>query len=195
MFNIQGLILAGGQSSRMGEDKALLSRDHRDMFAYIDDQLLPLKLRAINISRNTHQVPRLSPYKVIPDEATNIGPLGGIHAAVHNCNADGLLILPIDMPFITTSDLQALLNMGRLQHKPVYYQDCYLPLFLPVNETVKTYLHNVAQGKIKQRSVKAMCKALGAITLQAQFSSHLMNTNTPEQWSMAKQQLEQSLRA
>ena len=195
MINLQGLILAGGQSSRMGEDKALLSRDHRDMFAYIDDQLTPLKLDKINISRNASQIPRLSSYQVIADQVIGQGPLGGIHAAAHSIKADGLLIVPIDMPFITTRDLQMLINMGRLQCKPVYFNDCYLPLFLPLNDDVRHYLNDVVSGKIQRRSVKAMCQHFGAIALQPTHNDHLVNTNTPQQWHQAKQYLAQLERA
>jgi len=195
MLNIEGLILAGGMSSRMGQDKALMCRDHRDMFAYIDDQLSALKLNNINISRNASQIPRLSPYKVIADQVIGQGPLGGIHAAAQCIHADGLLIVPIDMPFITSSDLKMLITVGRMQRKPVYFDDCYLPLFLPLNDEVRHYLNDVLSGKIKQRSVKAMCRYFDAIPLQPKHHDHLVNTNTPQQWHQAKEYLAQLERA
>ncbi len=192
MPNIKGVILAGGQSSRMGQDKANLNRDHRDMFRYTLDQLENMKLNGIVVSRNDTQVLPLNSLPLITDLYPQAGPLGGIHAISQKVNADGVLIVPIDMPMLVTEDLQRLVNVGSQLNKPAYFKDTFLPLYLPLNPCVRDYLEKVVLGKINNRSVRALCDYFGGIPLQAQSTERLLNTNTPQQWQEAKDRLAES---
>ncbi len=189
MLNIKGAILAGGQSSRMGQDKALLSRDHRDMFTYTLEQLENMHLNGIVLSRNASQVTRLSSLPLIQDQHPELGPLGGIHAIASQVKADAVLIVPIDMPLLTTDDLEKLVSVGTMFHKPVYFSDNYLPLFLPLNGQVRTYLEQVVSGNIGNRSVRGLCNRFGGIPLQPLNTGRLQNTNTPQQWQAVQEKL------
>lgn len=189
MQTIKGVILAGGQSSRMGQDKALLSRDHRDMFSYTLEQLENLNLNGIVLSRNAQQTERLNSMPLIVDTHSELGPLGGIHAIVQQVKADAVLIVPVDMPLLTTSDLERLISAGRTFHLPVYFEQNYLPLFLPITTEVRTYLEEVVDGKNGDRSVRGLCNHFSGIPLAPLNKEHLVNTNTPQQWQLVKQQL------
>ena len=186
MLNIKGVVLAGGESNRMGTDKALLKRDHRDMVNYTVEQLENMALNGIVLSRNTPQEPtqvvRLSPLPVIKDLYPKLGPLGGIHAVVKSIKADAILIVPIDMPLLRTDDLNQLVSTGCQFHKPVYFDEYYLPLYLPLNDQIRTYLDEVVSGKIKNRSVRGLCNHFGGIPVQPLNCNSLHNTNTPKQW-------------
>lgn len=186
MLPVTGLLLAGGQSSRMGHDKALLHRDHRDMFFYCQDLLESLPLKNIVISRRPAQISYLTAHPVALDCVDSIGPLGGIYSASLATKQPFMMILPIDMPLIQSSDLMRLLTTGMQSHKPVYFAEHFLPLFLPLTPSVRHYLSEVVSGRIARKSIKAMCAHFNGIGLAPLNQSRLLNTNTPQQWQQAK---------
>jgi len=181
-----GIILTGGQSSRMGQDKGLLKRDHRNMFFYILDVLEPLPLSTIYVSRNPWQVPYLTRYPMVKDIKPNNGPLSGIHAVCEKSTLDGFLIVPVDLPLIETYDLEKLLSIGNEHYCPVHFQDHYLPLYLPNSIAIRQYLNDVLNSDDQSRSIKQLCKHFNAISIQPNDEIRLSNTNTPDQWREAE---------
>jgi molybdenum cofactor guanylyltransferase len=110
MDELSAFVLAGGQSSRMGTDKALIEIDGR-----------PLLTRALALAKTVARDARVLGSKekfanygeVVEDEFPNKGPLGGIHAALRASAADLNLILAVDMPFVEARFLQYLVNAAR----------------------------------------------------------------------------------
>src|SRR5579859_2029055 len=99
-------VLAGGQSSRMGSDKALLNLEG-----------VPLILRATSAAATVCNSVSLvgDPAKysnlgfpVVADEFEGCGPLAGIEAALRATSADWNLILACDMPRLETDILESL---------------------------------------------------------------------------------------
>ena len=97
MDGLNGFVLAGGQSSRMGADKAMLELWGRTL----------LKQALETVSKVASQVWILGSREkfgkfghVIEDEFPAHGPLGGIHAALRASERDLNLILAVDMPFV-----------------------------------------------------------------------------------------------
>ena len=186
MQMIDGILLAGGRSSRMGQDKALLRRDHRDMFFYTLETMEPLPLSDIYISRNRDQIRYLTRYRVVNDIHKELGPIGGIYSVMHKSHSDGFLIVPIDLPLIETPDLNRIFKIGCEHNKPVYFENHYLPLFLPNTRAIRQYLENVITGKTKSKSIKRLCEAFDAIVLEPNDEIRLSNANTPDQWREAE---------
>lgn len=98
-------ILAGGRSTRMGRDKALL--------LYEGKTLLERALQtAAFVSRNVFIVGEAKKYShqgaVVEDVYRDCGPLGAIHAALQSSAADHNLMLAVDMPFVSSTMLQFL---------------------------------------------------------------------------------------
>ena len=186
MHMIDGILLAGGRSSRMGQDKALLRRDHRDMFFYILDTMEPLPLDTIYISRNRDQIRYLTRHPMICDLHEKLGPLGGIYSVMLKSQCDGFLIVPVDLPLIETPDLSRLFKKGCEENKPVHFEHHFLPLYLPNTHTIRQYISQVISGEIQNRSIKSLCRQFDAITLQPNDVTRLSNTNTPDQWREAE---------
>jgi len=94
---VNAFILAGGQSTRIGRDKALLEFRGRPLIEHALD-----KLRALDFSpRIAGNRPDLAPYApVVPDHYPGSGPLAGIEAALSASDADLNLFLPIDLPLL-----------------------------------------------------------------------------------------------
>jgi molybdopterin-guanine dinucleotide biosynthesis protein A len=95
---ITGFILAGGQSRRMGEDKALLRLGSE----YLIDR--PIRaLQAVTSDVRIIGLPeRYSQFglPVIPDCVESRGPLSGIYTALKTCPTPHALLLACDMPLI-----------------------------------------------------------------------------------------------
>lgn len=113
-------ILAGGKSSRMGKDKGLLNFNNQPLIQTIVEQLQPAVNKIIIVSNNTDY--EKFGLDVIPDVIKNIGPAGGIHAALSNAQSEQIFIVSCDMPFITP---QAAAYM--MQHKA--HSQIVLPLY------------------------------------------------------------------
>jgi molybdenum cofactor guanylyltransferase len=100
---IGGYVLAGGRSTRMGRDKALLDLAGKPLV-----QHAVLKLRRltddVSILSGRPELAAFAP--LVPDLRENRGPLGGIEAALAHTRHDWIFVLPVDMPFLPTFVLE-----------------------------------------------------------------------------------------
>jgi molybdenum cofactor guanylyltransferase len=103
-------VLAGGKSSRMGQDKAFLRLGESTLLA-----------RALELARAIDGNPSIvgSAMKfagfgmLVEDVYPGSGPLAGIHAALSSTSTDLNLMLAVDLPFIEPSFLDYLVCQGR----------------------------------------------------------------------------------
>lgn len=163
------LILAGGQSSRMGQDKALLQLNGQSLLAHMQQVALDSGAVEVLVSRN---LPGF-----IADNTPQQGPLAGILAALQHCSSSQLLVLPIDTPLLTVTSVQRLAQHAN--GAACYFSDNPLPCVLPVSPALSAMIS--AQLQSGQRSVKALLGRLNAAALPAP-TSELLNTNTPADW-------------
>jgi molybdopterin-guanine dinucleotide biosynthesis protein A len=95
----EGFVLAGGRSTRMGQDKALLQLAGRSLLELALDKLRTLPLAAaprIAAARSD-----LSSYAgVIADLHPGCGPLSGIEAAMVESTRPLNVFLPVDIPLL-----------------------------------------------------------------------------------------------
>jgi molybdopterin-guanine dinucleotide biosynthesis protein A len=92
----------------MGRDKLLLPLGEGTMLETVFGALLPLVERLRLIGRES--VPGLPLEAVQPDIHPGLGPLSGIHAALATANADRVLVVACDLPFVTTVFLRGLVE-------------------------------------------------------------------------------------
>lgn len=97
-----GAVLAGGQSSRMGRDKATLPHLGRPMWLRQAEVLLAAGADAIAVVRAPGQAPLGLPENIAlwHDLVPGAGPLAGLHAALSRCRTHLLAVLAVDMPRI-----------------------------------------------------------------------------------------------
>ena len=105
---IAAYILAGGQSSRMGRDKAMLAPGGIPLLMRTAGLVAPLAGPPIIVGPPTRYA--ALGYNVIPDDAPGLGPLGGIATALRHSNQPWNLILGCDLPFITPDWLDYLIG-------------------------------------------------------------------------------------
>ncbi|WP_297190386.1 molybdenum cofactor guanylyltransferase [uncultured Porticoccus sp.] len=181
MHTCSGLILAGGLSTRMGSDKASLQRNHQTMKDFNQALLSELGLDVVVAGGSSG----------IPDLIPRAGPLAAIYSVLQTIQPSELLVLPVDMPLLTTTVLGVLLEEGEKAGVPVCYEDCYLPLYLPVTQALRDYLDKVfTEGCDQPRSLKRMLTALHGRQLPIVDANALLNANTPEEWQRVVKMLD-----
>ncbi len=108
--DIEGFVLAGGKSSRMGQDKALIQFAGQPLIFSSLKQLKTVA-KTVRIAGNRDDLERFAP--TIPDRWRDSGPLAGIHAALSASASDWNIFLPVDMPLLPTPFLQWMQNRVR----------------------------------------------------------------------------------
>ncbi len=106
---IYGLILAGGFSKRMGQDKSLLDFHGVPQIEYVHE-LLSKYCAKVYLSKRANQKPykRFLSIDDAPD-FSDIGPLGGILSAMSEHPGVTWLVMACDLPFVNHKTLKALL--------------------------------------------------------------------------------------
>jgi molybdenum cofactor guanylyltransferase len=102
-------ILAGGRSSRMGRDKALLEIDGLTMIDRAINLIRSVDIEPVVIG-GTGETDKSLRVQTIADEWPGAGPLGGIATALRNAQAPWNLVIACDMPYLTPQWLEFLLN-------------------------------------------------------------------------------------
>ncbi|WP_266368368.1 NTP transferase domain-containing protein [Tellurirhabdus rosea] len=108
---VYGLVLAGGQSSRMGTDKGRLDYHGKPQREYALDLLRPL-CEKVFLSVNEKQRAELadSPLNLVPDTFLDLGPLGGILSAFRQQPDAAWLVVACDLPLLSEKTLRVLVE-------------------------------------------------------------------------------------
>ena len=102
---LSGFVLAGGKSTRMGQDKAALTLNGRTLLEHALAALREVCHDVAILGR--HELyGALGP--VIEDVFSGCGPLGGIHAALANSKTHLNLVIAVDTPFLVPEFLSYL---------------------------------------------------------------------------------------
>jgi molybdopterin-guanine dinucleotide biosynthesis protein A len=188
---IAGLILAGGKSSRMGSDKSYLTLpdSQQSLLEHCLKNMAKICNNRLFVSGPQHE-------QGIADVYSNCGPLSGIHAAISYIEAEHedvteLLVVAVDMPDLRHEDLSYLLQAGRNSKRLCCFENCFLPLYIPLSSAVTGYLYTtlkpqVGQLEVRQKkpqySIKNMLNTLQGKQISPLYNSQLSNINTLDQW-------------
>jgi FdhD protein len=108
---VTGVILAGGESRRMGSDKSLLPLDggrfidhaYRTLAALFDEVLIVTNSPDLYAGLPCRKVPDLYPLK---------GSLAGIHSGLSHARTDKIFVVACDMPFLSAEVIRRLCAGG-----------------------------------------------------------------------------------
>ncbi len=109
--DVCAVILAGGQSSRMGCNKALLDIGGRPLIRILIDRIRPVTNKIL-ISSNDSLSYGFLDFPVIPDFFPGHGPLAGFHSAMTRDAGSLYIMLACDLPNLKTPLLQNLVAMA-----------------------------------------------------------------------------------
>ena len=102
------IILAGGNSSRMGEDKGLMIIQGKPMIQHVIDVLQGVVEDIIIVSNNSEY--EQFGCRVFDDEVKGKGPLGGIYTGLLHSNTQSSLVLSCDIPYVNANLLNLIIS-------------------------------------------------------------------------------------
>ena len=110
-MNISAVLLAGGESRRMGQDKATLVFHGKPLWEVQLDLLRKLRPKEIFLSARSDPVWRPADVHFVPDQTPSRGPLSGLAATLARIQTHHLIALAIDMPLMTDDFLRSLCDV------------------------------------------------------------------------------------
>lgn len=180
--NITGIILAGGQSSRMGSDKGLLFFNKKHFIQHIIDVLKPLVSEIIIVANQKEY--DVFGVKRIDDIFINQGPLAGVYTGLKHSTTKKNVVLSCDIPLINTAVLKLLLNKQNQNTNIIQIesQGKTMPLIALYDKKCEAYfLKLLKQG---ERRLRVAVNKVGAsnIVLPTAYQKHVLNINTKQQF-------------
>jgi molybdopterin-guanine dinucleotide biosynthesis protein A len=107
-MNFSAVILAGGQSSRMGRDKATVELGGQTLLARQIALARNVGATEFFVSGRVGMEYGVTTARILTDRFANAGPLAGIERALAEMSTAHLLVLAVDMPRLTAELLQKL---------------------------------------------------------------------------------------
>ena len=102
-------ILAGGQSRRLGRNKALVEVNGQPIIEKVVSAI-PAKKENIKLVTSSFQTFRFLKLKMISDIHPGLGPIGGVHAGLVDSSFYFNFFLACDLPLISTEVIQTILD-------------------------------------------------------------------------------------
>ena len=99
-------VQAGGESSRMGQDKALMPFLGRPLIQRVTDRLAPIADEVI-VTTNHPEDYRFLGLPLFPDLKPGRGALGGLYTALSSATCESVAVVACDMPFASVSLIEA----------------------------------------------------------------------------------------
>lgn len=185
--DVAGVILAGGESSRMGRNKALLEVNGERMIETAYRRMAELFDEVLLVT-NTPESYDFIPCRKLADIYPGMGPLGGIHAALSTCVVGRAFVTACDMPGLNSRLIRELCSIqeggdvvipetpGGLEPLHAVYAKSCLPkmeAMLRAGERRILSFFDLAQVRLVPRGKIA--------TLDPDYAS-FRNVNTPEDY-------------
>jgi len=104
--SILGAVLAGGRSTRMGQDKADVLVRGSTMLEAVASAVQPVSDRLVLLG------PDRDGWECWPDSVHAQGPLAGVATALTRTDTDYVLLVAVDHPFVTVGTLRHLTEMA-----------------------------------------------------------------------------------
>jgi molybdopterin-guanine dinucleotide biosynthesis protein A len=178
-----GFVLVGGNSSRMGRDKARLPFHGKTLVEHVASTVADAA-GSVTLVGAPERYASLG-FPMLADSRTGAGPLAGIHTALALSPAAWNLIVACDMPGLSAPFLRSLLAAAESSEA-----DCLLPagpsgLPEPLCAAYHSRCLEVI-GAALDRNVRKITDALTGLRIAAWStpeSRWFRNVNTPEEWT------------
>jgi molybdenum cofactor guanylyltransferase len=107
------LVLAGGQSRRMGRPKPWIEVGSSILVRYVVERLAPAFSELMVSFAEPEQMEQLVPYRVVFDRKPNAGPLAGLEAGLIAAHNQVLFAVACDMPYVERSTAELAVAAAR----------------------------------------------------------------------------------
>ena len=188
-------IQAGGQSTRMGEDKALKTFLGRPLIQRVVERISQIADEIIVTTNRPADYVFLD-LRLVPDLKPGRGALGGLYTAIASANRPIVAVVACDMPFASARLLEAasrilveeeadvVIAKGEQGYEPlhaVYRRETCLPA---IEDAI-----NADQWKVIAWFPQVKVRVLTAAEVESLDPDHLAfwNVNTPEEFAKAEE--------
>lgn len=110
-MDVAGIVLCGGQSSRMGRDKAWLPWRGRPLLEHVVDGLKSIVNEVLVVAAPEQALPEVS-VRILRDRAPHLGPLAGLREGLGQMQSAAAFVTSTDAPFLTRRFVEALFEAG-----------------------------------------------------------------------------------
>ncbi|MDQ3535729.1 MAG: NTP transferase domain-containing protein, partial [Bacteroidota bacterium] len=190
---IKGLILAGGKSSRMKQDKSLLQYHDKSQIEHTFDLLYPFcKETFISIpAEQKDKVP--GSLEIIEDAFLHLGPYGAILSAFRKDPQAAWLVIACDLPFLDSEALNHLINNRNPSSIATAFLDSekqfpepLITIWEPKSYFKLLYFLGLGYSCPRKVLINTDCHVIEAPNVKA-----LQNVNYPEEYEAVKNNLAQ----
>ena len=112
MLTVSGIVLAGGQSSRLGTDKSFVNMNGQPLIEQIVAKLARLSDDVIIVTNSPEKYDHLE-VRVVGDIYPGKGALGGIYSGLKSAANTHSLVVACDMPFLDLNLLRYMILLAR----------------------------------------------------------------------------------
>lgn len=180
---VWGLVLAGGKSSRMGSDKALLRQDGETQLSRAV-ALLAEQVDRVFVSTRADQAgdAERSKFEQIVDRYEDMGPVAGVLSAMDKNNEVSWLILACDLPNIDGATIAFLLEQCSVEHPVTAYASVHDGLPEPLCAIYRPESRAMISSFVEQGIIcprKMLIKSDTNLLVQPNPGA-LHNVNSPE---------------
>ncbi|AFN74322.1 molybdopterin-guanine dinucleotide biosynthesis protein A [Melioribacter roseus P3M-2] len=160
--NITGVILSGGKSSRMGENKSLLKINGITVIEIILRLMEPF-FEEIILSTNDPEEYKFLGLKSAEDVYRNSGPLAGIHSALKNSATEKNFVISCDVPLMSAEMIEYFLNYESRSDILISRAAGYLqPLVGIYNKKLLPLIENILEETGSRGNHKSLHRLLDA---------------------------------
>ena len=184
--NLTVQIMAGGESRRMGTDKALVSLGGKTLLERAIETWGGWG-KELFLSVGGEERGKLAPAGTYPvfDRFPACGPLGGLHGGLAECRTEFLLLCAIDTPFLTREHAQRLLDAIGTADACVYaVEGKAKPLFGLYRKSCLSVAQTMlVQGEL---SIDRLREMLHTVVLEAEEPEAFHSLDTPDELAAAQ---------
>lgn len=190
---IEGFILAGGNSRRMGTDKSRLIFNGQSFLERITRELSAVasSIKVVGSDLADDPLKQQFNLQTAPDVYPQWGALGGVHAALAACNAGWALIVACDLPFLTRDLFMRLASfrgdneaVAPIQKDTIPQPLCSLYRVEPCLQAAEQLIKSGERKPIALlQSVRTRWVSFGELTDLEGADNFFDNINTPEDFA------------
>ena len=172
------LVLAGGDSRRMGRPKAWIEVGDTVLLRYVVERLAPAFSEVVVSFGEPEQMQQLVPYRVVFDRKRGAGPLAGLEAGLIAARHDVLFAVACDMPYVTQTTAQLAVAAARNSDAAIARHD---GLFEPVCGAYRKTALPAIVGALDAGNYTAhdVAQSLDVTWLEGLDSAEFESLNTP----------------
>ena len=172
-----GAVLAGGSSSRMGQDKASLTIG--------DETFLERAVRVVGSVTDAVVVCgdiEADGHEVVHDAKPGVGPLAGVVSALHRAEGGPVLVLAVDIPTVTTETLERLIarHVRTDQAVTTRSNGRVQPLCAVYGGDLATIAHDRLASD--DRSMRTFLRTVPVWSMLDVSDTDIWNVNTPDDY-------------